>query len=161
MQCAAGLSQIENRMATTKNKKNAQTVLVADEDVIVRFGIAQYLRDCRLTVLEAATSQEAKAILETLNDVDVLISDPQFSGAESGFALVQWVRRNRPSVHVILEASLEGKTAAAFRLCCPPNLRTDLDAHALAAKIQTMRAQQRRRTRPQQSAATPLRRRRS
>ena len=144
-------------MANTE--KNTQRILLADEDVIVRFGIAEYLRDCGLTVLEAATSQEAKAILQAVRNIDVLFSDPQLAGPEGGFALAQWVRRNRPGVHVVLEASLESKTAAAFELCCPPDPHKRFDSHELAAQIQTMRAE-RRRTRPQQSA-TALRRRRN
>ena len=145
-------------MVKTRTQQGAQRILIADEDVIVRFGIAEYLRECGLTVLEAATSQEAKAILQAFDDIDVLISDPQFAGPESGFALVQWTRRNRPSVRIVLEASLDGKAAAALELCCPPDPNKISDAHALAAKIKTMRAE-RRRVRPQQSAT--LRRRRN
>jgi DNA-binding NtrC family response regulator len=156
-----GAQQLENRMAKAKTDKSAQRILLADEDVIVRFGIAQYLRDCGLSVLEAATSHEAKAILQALTNIDVLISDPQFAGPESGFALAQWVRRNRPGVHVILEASLEGKTAAAFELCGAPDPHKTFDAQTLATKIRTMRTEQRRRAKPQQSAATSLRRRRN
>lgn len=139
-------------------EKNTQRILLAEENVIVRFGIAEYLRDCGLTVLEAATSQEAKAILQAVRNIDVLFSDPQLAGPEGGFALAQWVRRNRPGLHVVLEASLESKTAAAFELCYPTNTHKRFDWHALATKIQTMRAE--RRTRPQQSA-TSLRRRRN
>jgi CheY-like chemotaxis protein len=148
-------------MAKAKSKKSAQRVLLADEDVIVRLGIAEYLRDCGLIVLEAATSQEAKVILQAGSDIDVLFSDAQLAGPESGFALAQWMRRNRPGVQIILEVSLESKTAAAFELCCPPNRHKSLDSQALATKIQTMIAERRRRTRPQQSAGAPLRRRRS
>lgn len=147
-------------MANAKSKKSAQRILLADEDVIVRLGIAEYLRDCGLIVLEASTSQEAKSILQAGPSVDVLFSDAQLAGPESGFALAQWVRRNRPGVEIILEVSLESKTTAAFELCCPPDRHKSFDSAALAGKIRAMMAERRRRTRPQQSAA-PLRRRRS
>jgi DNA-binding NtrC family response regulator len=148
-------------MAKVKSKKSAQKVLLADEDVIVRFAIAEYLRDCGLVVLEASTSQEAKTILQTVRSIDVLFSDAQLAGPESGFALAQWVRRNRPGMQIVLEVSLESKAAAAFELCCPPDRHKSLDAQALAAKIRSMMAERRRRTKPQQSASAPLRRRRS
>ena len=112
-----------------KAEKNAQRILLAEEDVIIRFGIAEYLRDCGLTVLEAATSREAKAILQALSNINVLISDPQLAGPEGGFALAQWVRRNRPGMDIILEASLEGKTAAAFELAAHL-IRTRTSIHA-------------------------------
>lgn len=148
-------------MSKVKSNSSAQRVLLADEDVIVRLGLAEHLRDCGMIVLEAASSQEAKAILQAGPTIDVLFSDAQLAGAESGFALAQWTRRNRPGVQVILEVSLESKTAAALHLCCPPDRHKELDAQALAAKIRAMMAERRRRTRPQQSAAAPLRRRRS
>jgi len=148
-------------MAKAKTKKSAQRVLLADEDVIVRLGIAQYLRECGLAVIEAATSQEAKAILQAGPEIDVVFSDAQLAGPESGFALAQWVRRNRPAVQIILEVSLESKTDAAFELCRPPDRHKSFDAQALATKIRTMIAERRRRMRPQQSAASPLRRRRN
>lgn len=92
--------------------------------------------------------------------MDVLFSDAQLAGPVSGFALAQWVRRNRPGVHVVLEVSLESKTAAAFELC-PPDRHKSFDSQALATTIPTMMAERRRRTKPQQSAAAPLRSRRS
>lgn len=144
----------------SKAKTKAQRILLAEEDVIVRMGLAEYLRDCGLVVLEAATSQEAKAILQAGPPIDVFFSDAQLAGTESGFALAQWVRRNRPGVAVVLGVSLDNKTAAALELCCPPDRRKGSDGPALAAKIRTMMAERRRRTRPQQSAV-PLRRRRS
>ena len=147
-------------MAKAKSKKGARRVLLADEDVIVRLGIAEYLRDCGLAVVEASTSLEAKAILQAGPEIDVLFSDAQLAGPESGFALAQWVRRNRPGVEIFLEVSLESKTAAAFDLCCPPDRHKGFDSQALAANIRAMVNERRRRTKPQQSSA-PLRRRRS
>ena len=89
--------------AKSKSQNSERTILLADEDVIVRLAIADYLRGCGLQVLEAASSQEAKAILQAGRRVDVLFSDAQLAGAESGFALAQWLRRNRPDVEIVLQ----------------------------------------------------------
>ena len=139
-------------------KKSERTILLADEDVIVRLVIAQYLRACGLHVLEAATSKEAKAILQTLEPIDILLSDAQLAGPESGFALAQWVRRNRPGVEIMLHVSVTSKAAAAFELCCPPGANKNASSHTLTAKIEAMAAQRRRRARPQQSVKTAPRR---
>ena len=147
--------------AKSKSQKSDQTILLADEDVIVRLAIADYLRGCGLQVLEAASSQEAKAILQSGQRVDVLFSDAQLAGPESGFALAQWLRRNRPGVEIVLQITVSGKTAAAFELCCPPDGKESINSHALTAKIEAMQAQRRRRTRPQQSSMNGQRRKRN
>ncbi len=144
--------------AKSKSQKSDRTILLADEDVIVRLAIAEYLRGCGLPVIEAATSEEAKAILQTGQRIDVLFSDAQLAGPESGFALAQWMRRNRPSVEILLHVSVASKTAAAFALCCPPDGNENSDSHALTAKIEALLAQRRRRTGAQQSPRTALRR---
>ena len=140
-----------------KAKQSERTILLADEDVIVRLAIAEHLRGCGLQVIEAATSEEAKAILQVGQHIDVLFSDAQLAGPESGFALAQWVRRNRPRVEILLHVSVSSKTAAAFELCCPPDGRKNIDSHTLTGKIEAMQAQRRR----QQSPRTALRRKQS
>ena len=144
--------------AKSKSQNSDRTILLADEDVIVRLAIADHLRGCGLQVIEAATSEEAKAILQTGQEIDVLFSDAQLAGPESGFALAQWVRRNRPRVEIVLQVSVTGKTAAAFELCCPPDGGKNLDSRALVARIEAMQAARRRRTRPQQSPMAGRRR---
>jgi CheY-like chemotaxis protein len=147
--------------AKSKSQKSDRTILLADEDVIVRLAIADYLRTCGLQVLEAASSQEAKAILQAGQRLDVLFSDAQLAGAESGFALAQWLRRNRPEVEIVLQVTVSGKAAAAFELCCPPHGDEHGASHTLTAKIEAMQARRRRRTRPQQSSIMGERRKRN
>ena len=43
---------------------NSRTVLVLDDDVLVRMPVVQFLRDCGYRVVEAATIDEAIALLE-------------------------------------------------------------------------------------------------
>jgi CheY-like chemotaxis protein len=41
---------------------NSRTVLVLDDDVLVRMPVVQFLRDCGYRVVEAASTDEAMAI---------------------------------------------------------------------------------------------------
>jgi CheY-like chemotaxis protein len=52
--------------ALDRNSKpaNNRTVLVLDGDVLVRMPVVQFLRDCGYSVVEAATIDEAIALLE-------------------------------------------------------------------------------------------------
>jgi len=136
------------------------TLLLADGDVIVRITLGEYLRTCGLTVLEAATGEEAKAILQSGMSIDSLFCDAQLPGAENGFALAQWVRRYRPTIDVVLTTSLESKTDAAGRFCAPDG-KGHSDLASLSARIRAMQAERKRRARPPSSTkAIPAKRRR-
>lgn len=138
------------------------TVLLVEADIIVRFAIADYLRGCAITVLEAATAQEARQILLAGPPVDVLMSDAQLAGEENGFALAQWVRRHRADTEVILTSSIINKAQAASEFCARyPDQPAGSDANGLATRIHTMMAERKRRLRPPSTtAAAPRRRKR-
>jgi CheY-like chemotaxis protein len=93
------------------------TILVADDDVLVRIAVADYLRACGFRVIEAAGGLEAKTVLQHGPEIHVLFADARLAGDDSGFALAQWVRAHRPNVGVILSAGLARKSEAAARLC--------------------------------------------
>jgi CheY-like chemotaxis protein len=73
--------------------QSQETVLVVEDDVLIRMPIAQYLRDCGYKVIEAANGDEAMAVLshkETV--VDVVFTDIEMPGALDGFGLAKWTR---------------------------------------------------------------------
>jgi CheY-like chemotaxis protein len=77
------------------------TVLVAEDEVLVRMAVSEYLRDCGYRVIEASNGDEAVAFLRTDAHVDVVFTDVTMPGM-NGFDLSRWVRCERPEVHVIL-----------------------------------------------------------
>ena len=55
---------------------NIKTILVLDDDVLVRMPIVQFLRDCGYHVVEAASTDEAIAIVQNTDmPVDVVLSE--------------------------------------------------------------------------------------
>ena len=61
-----------------RNNKPAtiKTVLILDGDVLVRMPVVEYLRECGCRVIEAATTDEAIAILQKTNTpIDVVLSE--------------------------------------------------------------------------------------
>lgn len=137
-------------------KSQPKTVLLAEEDVIVRLGLADYLRHCGFVVLEASGASEARTILLAGPKIDILLSDAQLAGPENGFALAAWLRRHRPSVKVLLTATTASKIEAAGSLCThvPHHEVKGLEAH-----IRTMMSERARRSRRPASSAAPGRRR--
>ena len=74
------------------------TVLVLDYDVLFRIPICEYLRHCGYRVLEAASTQEAKAIIEKRHiEIDIVLTDVELPGELNGFAFASWARSVRQS----------------------------------------------------------------
>jgi CheY-like chemotaxis protein len=104
-----------------RNRQSAsgsETVLVVEDEVLLRLSIAAYLRDCGYTVIEAADADEAVLVLKQPDlDIDVLFTDVEMPGAMDGFGLAQWTRANRPGLDVILTGSVPRAVNAAANLC--------------------------------------------
>jgi CheY-like chemotaxis protein len=73
-----------------------ETVLVVEDEVLIRSSIAEYLRHCGYRVLEAANADEAMIILQkTTIQLDVLFSRIAMQGAMNGFGLAKRARELR------------------------------------------------------------------
>lgn len=137
-------------------KEAKRTILLAEAAVIVRLAIGDFLRACGHRVLEAASAEEAKAILQAGIEIHAVISDAELAGGESGFALAHWVRRYRPQIAVTLARTVSAKTQAANELCSQP----PCDVAVLASRIRALTAERKRRARPISSPVTARQRRR-
>ena len=105
-------------MSAEKVKKPAHTVLIVEDEIFVRFAIAEYLRDCGYRVIEAASADEALTILRRPEiSVDVVLCDIEMPGSMDGFGLSSWIRKNRPDLSVLLAGSVPRAADAAAKLC--------------------------------------------
>ena len=77
------------------------TILVVEDEELIRLFVADVLQDSGYTVFEAGTVAEAKSILIE-KSVDLVFSDINMPGSETGFALEKWVRRQYPRTKVLL-----------------------------------------------------------
>lgn len=80
----------------------AVTVLLVDDEPLVRMLIADALREAGARVVEAANGAEALAFLSSGQSVDLLLSDIQMPGGPSGMDLATHVRSHHPAMKVIL-----------------------------------------------------------
>lgn len=102
--------------------KSTETILVVEDEVLIRLVIAQYLRDCGYRVVEAAHADEALLVLRKSEiEIDVIFTDVEMPGSMDGFALAQWVRSNRPGMEVVLAGSVSRAVQAASDLCDQQN----------------------------------------
>ena len=68
------------------------SVLVVEDDVLVRTVVAAYLRECGFGVVESVSADEAVRVLEAGIRVDIVFSDVNMPGKLDGFGLAQWIR---------------------------------------------------------------------
>jgi DNA-binding NtrC family response regulator len=95
-----------------------ETILVVEDDVLIRMPIAQYLRDCGYRVIEAVSADEAMTVLmHKETQVDMVFSDIEMPGSTDGFGLSKWIRDNRPGIDVILTGTVPRALKAAKELC--------------------------------------------
>ena len=78
------------------------TILVVDDEVLVRLAIVEELRAAGLMVVEAASGDEAILILKTANTIGLVITDVHMPGQTDGYALVAWLRNEMPHIKVIV-----------------------------------------------------------
>jgi CheY-like chemotaxis protein len=102
----------------TDEREVQETILVVEDDILVRMPIAQYLRDCGYKVIEASNADEALQVLQHKETVvDVLFSDIEMPGAVDGFGLAKWVREHRPGLNVLLTGTVPRVVEHAEDLC--------------------------------------------
>ena len=105
------------------------TILVVEDDVLVRNLVAAYLRECGFDVLEANGADEAIRVLQADVPVDIVFSDIQMPGSMDGFGLAQWVRRERPWLKVILTSGAARAATDASPILAKPYDHAELERH--------------------------------
>jgi two-component system, response regulator PdtaR len=81
------------------------TILVVDDEVLLRWMIAEELRAKGFVVIEAANSDEARMILQTSTDVSIVMTDVRMPGSMDGIGLAQWVRAARPDLKIVIASA--------------------------------------------------------
>jgi PAS domain S-box-containing protein len=99
--------------ANEKTFKNATVLLVEDDDLI-RITTTEILSDIGWKVKEASTAQEALKILEK-ESVDILLTDVGLPGV-SGLQLARDVYARRPDLRLVLATGDSGVKSEAARL---------------------------------------------
>jgi CheY-like chemotaxis protein len=127
--------------STDPDSPDKPTILVVEDEVLIRMSVADYLRGCGYRVVEAGNGDEALAILATDTPVDILFTDVQMPGSVDGFGLARWIRRERRNVKVILTSGVARASEAAADLCEEgPMLAKPYDHSELERRIRLLLA---------------------
>ncbi len=116
-----------------------ETILVVEDEVIVRMNVSEYLRSCGYKVIEGANGNEALKVLKSPNiRVDIVFSDVQMPGTLDGFGLSQWIRTHRPEVRILLAGTLERAVHTAAEICEDGPLTKPYDPRILLRRIKPL-----------------------
>jgi len=78
------------------------TVLLAEDEVLLRMMMSDHLRSTGFNVLECASGEEARKVIGGVARVDVVISDVHMLTPAEGLELAAWLGEHHPSIPVIL-----------------------------------------------------------
>src|SRR3954466_8822400 len=78
------------------------TVLVVEDEVLVRLMIAEELRNAGFQVNEVADADEALVVLANITDVSVIFSDIRMPGSMDGLGLAKKVRARLAKIRIVL-----------------------------------------------------------
>jgi len=119
-----------------------QTILIVEDEVLIRLVIAEYLRECGYKVHEAAHADEAIIVLQSPDvSIDVVFSDVIMPGNMDGFGLARWIRANRPDIQVILTSGIDRSAEVAGMLCeAGPLLEKPYEPQGVVERIKQLRA---------------------
>ena len=88
---------------------NPMTILVVEDEVLIRMSTVATLEDAGFWVLEAQNSAEALEVLSRHSEVSIMMTDVRMPGLLDGLALVAQVGIDYPAIRSIV---VSGHTSA-------------------------------------------------
>jgi CheY-like chemotaxis protein len=86
----------------TDRKRFPPTVLIVEEDPLLRFLTVNIVEDAGFVALEAANADEAVDILEACSDIALLLTDINMCGSMDGLKLAHAVRKRWPPIKIVV-----------------------------------------------------------
>lgn len=118
-----------------------ETVLVAEEDVLVRMVVSDYLRGCGYRVVEARSADEAQEILRDASTrVDAVLCGISIGGDIDSFGLAGWIAANRTDIDIVLAGSIPRAVQAASDLCDDGGRPKPYEPAAVVERIRRLRS---------------------
>src|SRR5450755_2528497 len=82
------------------------TILVVEDEMMIRMNTVEMVEDAGYAPLEAADADGAVAMLESRSDIALIVTDIQMPGSMDGVELAQAVHRRWPLVKIIVVSGL-------------------------------------------------------
>jgi DNA-binding response OmpR family regulator len=115
-----------------------KVVMIVEPDVLVRMVVAEYLRNCGYTVIEATAAKDVWTVLDAGHRLDLVMADLTLAGAIDGFSLAKRVRQTRPDIDVILTSGITGAAHESHELCKEGPIKKPYEPKDVEARIRVL-----------------------
>ncbi|MBW9091717.1 response regulator [Rhizobium wenxiniae] len=85
---------------------NTHSILIVDDEAILRFDLADFFMDAGYHVYDAADADEAIAILEAHDSIRVVLTDVQMPGSMDGMKLAHYIRDRYPPTVLLVTSGM-------------------------------------------------------
>jgi CheY-like chemotaxis protein len=124
---------------SAEQKPQQPTVLVVEDEILIRTAVAEYLRISGYVVVEAADAAEAITVFEAGEPIDVVLCDVDMPGIMNGLSLARWINRHHPALPVLLTSG-HGIPIAAGKKPAEPFIAKPYRLEELAERLKLMLA---------------------
>jgi CheY-like chemotaxis protein len=94
--------------------ENTCTILVVEDEILIRMDAVDYFSDEGFDVLEAGSADEALLVLESRCDIDFVFSDINMPGRLDGLGLCRRVAEHWPQIGVIITSGMMRPTKTSL-----------------------------------------------
>ena len=88
--------------AVQDDAKTLRTVVVVEDEILLRLLVSDELRAAGFEVIEAASGEEAIGLLGIATKIDVVLTDIQLGGPIDGYAVAAEFRKRHPQIKVLI-----------------------------------------------------------
>jgi CheY-like chemotaxis protein len=110
---------------------SGHTILIVEDELLIRLALREHLEACGFSVLEAADAAEAMDLMECHAEIALVFSDVRMPGDMDGIDLAEWILKHWPGLPVMLTSGELGRIKASEELAAAKNF--------LAANLIAMR----------------------
>jgi CheY-like chemotaxis protein len=89
----------------SKMNETQLTVLIVEDEFLVRWAAAEFLRERGYIVIEATNVSDAISIFDLGTHVDIVFSDVHMPGNLTGHTLGEWLGLHHPDVPLLLTSA--------------------------------------------------------
>lgn len=82
--------------------EHKSTLLIVEDEILIRLATADYLRNRGFRVLEASNAGEALSVFAAGEPIELVFSDMNMPGRMNGEDLARWILQHFPDVKVLL-----------------------------------------------------------
>jgi DNA-binding NtrC family response regulator len=103
---------------SANDNQQARTILIVEDETLIRACLADFLQDKGFRVLEAGSADDAVEIIKKADaSIDLVFSDVMMPGKLNGFGLAQWVHAAHPDLPIILTSGHARSVADSVKRC--------------------------------------------